>query len=87
MPYTVELSPAAQRQIRKLAPPVQRRIIQRLEGLAALPRPPDARKLAGAEDLYRVRSGEYRIIYQIVDERLVILIVRVGHRREVYRQL
>jgi len=51
------------------------------------PRPPGATKLEGGGELYRIRSGDYRIIYQIRDDRLVVLVVIVGHRREVYRDL
>jgi mRNA interferase RelE/StbE len=57
----------------------------RIDGLANNPRPRDSEKLQGAEDLYRIRSGDYRIIYQIAEARLLVLVVRIGHRREVYR--
>jgi mRNA interferase RelE/StbE len=59
-----------------------RRIMQRIAALADDPRPPGCEKLSGLER-YRVRQGAYRIIYAIEDDRLVVLVVRVGHRREV----
>ena len=59
--------------------------IERIGGSADDPRPPGCQKLSG-RDRYRVRQGAYRIIYAIADERLVVYVVRVGHRREVYRQ-
>lgn len=85
--YTYEISPAAARQIRKLARPVQERIAVRLRRLMEDPRPKDALKLAGQEGLYRIRVGDYRIVYRIVDDALLVVIVRVGHRGEVYSRL
>lgn len=63
----------------------QRRIVKRIEILAVEPRPFGAKKLSGEENLYRIRSGDYRIIYQIQDKILLVLVVKIGHRREVYR--
>lgn len=83
--YRVELKPSAARAVRKLAADVRRRVIARAEALAADPRPPGAEKLEGVRDLYRVRVGDYRIIYQVADKVLLVLVVRVGHRRDVYR--
>ncbi len=60
------------------------RIVRRMQALADDPRPAGCEKLSGQER-YRVRQGVYRIVYEIRDERLVVLIVKVGHRREVYR--
>ena len=60
------------------------RLMQRIRALADDPRPPGCEKLSGL-DRYRVRQGSYRIIYEVQDGRLVVLIVRVGHRRDVYR--
>jgi len=62
-----------------------RRIMQRIRALADDPRPVGCEKLSGQER-YRIRQGSYRIIYEIVDTRLLVLIVKVGHRREVYRR-
>ena len=60
------------------------RIIERVEELASNPRPAGVKKLVSEDNLYRVRVGEYRAVYQIRDRELVVLIVKVGHRREVY---
>jgi mRNA interferase RelE/StbE len=65
----------------------QRRIARTIDALAENPRPRRARKLEGIEELYRVRCGDYRIIYQIQDQRLLVLVVRIRHRREAYRRL
>jgi mRNA interferase RelE/StbE len=83
--YQVELAPAAVRQLKKLTRDIQQRIVQRLEELAQEPRPDGVVKLEGVESLYRIRLGDYRIVYQIQDEILLIMVVKIAHRREVYR--
>lgn len=62
----------------------RRRIITKIEGLSRDPRPPGCEKLSG-EEKYRLRQGDYRILYEIVDTELVVTVVRVGNRRDVYR--
>lgn len=60
------------------------RILKRIEGLKTDPRPPGAEKLSGREK-YRIRQGVYRILYEIQNEQLIVVVVKVGHRRDVYR--
>jgi mRNA interferase RelE/StbE len=62
-----------------------RRIGARIDTLALAPRPAGAKQLAGPERFYRIRVGDYRVVYQVLDKILKVLVVRVGHRREVYR--
>ena len=83
--YRVEFSRPADRQFRALPAEAQRRIAPRINALARVPRPRGAEKLEGVEALYRLRVGDFRIVYQIRAQVLLILVVRVGHRREVYR--
>ena len=83
--YRVEFKPSAAKAVRKLDAESRRRVIARAEALADDPRPPGAEKLEGMPDLYRIRVGDYRIIYQVTDRILLVLVVRVGHRRDVYR--
>lgn len=83
--YRIEISPSASRQLKKLDRTIQGRIFSRLDRLAEEPRPRDASKLEGHEASYRVRVGDYRIIYDLFDDVLVVFVIRVGHRREVYR--
>jgi mRNA interferase RelE/StbE len=85
MAYAVEFSPGAAREFNKLAREIQRRLRPRIDALADYPRPSGAKKLKASEDLWRIRAGDYRIIYEIRDRILVVLVVRVAHRREVYR--
>jgi mRNA interferase RelE/StbE len=82
--FAVEFLPSAARALAKLEPAVQRRIARRLDRLAGDPRA-DAVKLRGAGDVWRARVGDYRILYAIEDERLVVLVIKIGHRRDVYR--
>ncbi|MGH3424252.1 MAG: type II toxin-antitoxin system RelE family toxin [Nocardioidaceae bacterium] len=83
MSYRITLAPAAARQLRKFDPQVRRRIQAALELLASDPRPPAATRLVGGGGEWRVRTGDYRIVYEIEDDELVVLVLRVGHRREV----
>ena len=84
MTYRVEVGPAAVRQLRKLDRPAQRRLQAAIELLAVEPRPSAAKKLVGGNGEWRVRTGDYRIVYEIYDNVLLVLVVAVGHRREIY---
>ena len=86
MPFRVEFAAAASKALEDLPKNDHRRIVARAEALAADPHPPGSMKLQGAEDLWRVRVGVYRIVYAIDDGKLVVLVVRIGHRREVCRR-
>ena len=81
--YRIELRPAAVRALRKLDPAQRHRLQGAIALLAKDPRPPAARSLVGRPAL-RVRVGDYRIIYMVRDDALLIVVVTVGHRREVY---
>jgi mRNA interferase RelE/StbE len=85
MTYKVQFAPRAERHLSRLPIGVQENLVRRAEDLAANPRPTGARKLTGYENRWRVRVGNYRIIYEIRDDILIVLVVAVGHRREVYR--
>ncbi len=84
--YRIEVALAAARQLRKLDHPARRRIEAAVELLASAPRPPGAKKLVGGEGEWRVRTGDYRIVYEIHDHVLRVLVLAVGHRRNVYRR-
>ena len=85
MAYRLEFAPRAHRQFGNLPGSIQARLRPAIEALAENPRPHGVKKLAGEENLYRIRVGDYRVIYKIQGEILVFLIVKIGHRREVYR--
>jgi mRNA interferase RelE/StbE len=83
--YSVELSRDAAKTIRNLDRITQRRLVAKLHELAEYPRPPNVKKLVGDADAWRVRVGDFRIVYEIHDRKLLILVLDIGHRREVYR--
>jgi mRNA interferase RelE/StbE len=85
MAYSILLSPPAERQLKAFTLPVQKRLIKRLKTLRDNPRPQGVKKLAGEDELYRIREGDYRIIYTIQDKELIVLVVKIGDRKEVYR--
>ena len=86
MTYEVALAPAAARQLRKFHPQVRRRVQAAIELLATEPRPPAATRLVGGAGEWRVRTGDYRIVYEIEEERLLVLVLSAGRRREIYQR-
>ena len=84
MTYRIEYTTAAVRQVERLPGVIRVPVLARIEALASAPRPVGAIKLAGS-DAYRIRVGDYRIVYAIADELLVVVIVKVANRRDVYR--
>ena len=83
--YRIEVSATAEKQIRKLDRSDQIRVLRAIQALSKEPRPPGTRKLRGYADVFCVRIGTYRIIYSLEQDRLLIIILKVGHRRDVYR--
>lgn len=86
MTYRIEVAPAALRQLRKLDRVAQRRVQAAIELLATEPRPRGAKKLVGGGGEWRVRTGGYRVVYEIHDSVLLILVVAIGHRRDIYER-
>ena len=82
MPYRVELAPAAQRDLRRLPPQVQARLATPIQALAHTPRPPGVRKVQGQERTWRIRVGQYRVVYDVHDDRQLVVIFKVDRRRE-----
>ena len=83
--YQIEVLPVVVKELQKLPADVQRKLSKKIDALASKPRPEGCEKIKGREHTYRVRVGDYRIIYEVYDKRLVVLIVDAGHRREIYR--
>jgi mRNA interferase RelE/StbE len=84
MTYRLELRPSARKELRKLPHSVYDHAVAGINGLAQNPRPFGVKKLAGYQNRHRIRVGDYRIIYEIHDDVLLVLVVRVAHRREAY---
>ena len=85
MAYTVIIENKAQKEFLKLSPPHDSSVKKSINGLEKNPRPQGVKKLAGSKDGYRVRIGNYRILYTIDDQKKIVTIYRIRHRREVYR--
>lgn len=85
MTYRVEIKRSARKALLALPHDMQRRIGAAIDALATDPRGPGTRKLTGSDLLYRVRVGDYRVVYDIHDDRLLILVVKIGQRRAIYR--
>jgi len=85
MPYRIEFRPSARREFNRLASNIQVRLQPHIDALAENPRPPGCKKMKGKDDLWRIGVGDYRIVYQIHNRVLLVLVVTVGNRSDVYR--
>jgi mRNA interferase RelE/StbE len=85
--YVIEWRPSARKEVRRLDPPVRRRVIEAIGALADDPRPAGSVTLTGSPGWRRIRIGGYRVVYEVNDRALVVLVLRVGSRGEVYRAL
>ena len=83
--YRILIKPSALKEIEAISPKKDRqRLVDRISKLSHNPRPPGCEKLSG-QDKYRIRQGRYRIVYSIEDQELIVYVVKVGHRKDVYR--
>lgn len=82
--YKIVVEARAEKELRKLAPPAQQRIVSAIDGLSENPHPSASRKMIGS-DCIRLRAGDYRVIYKVEGHLLTIFVIAIGHRREVYR--
>jgi len=82
--YAIDFKPSARRELERLSDRLIARLMPKIEGLAADPRPTGCRKLRGYKDLWRVRVGDYRVVFIIDDDHKTVSVTRVAHRREVY---
>lgn len=85
MTYEILYKKSVDKDLRKLSTVNRRQVIAKIQLLATSPFSPGVTKLRGSIDLYRLRHGDYRIIYQVKDKQLIIIVIKIGHRREVYR--
>ena len=82
--YRLLIKPAAVKELEAVSQRDRQRLAARIRALTGQPRPPGAEKLSG-HDLYRVRQGNYRILYEIIDHDLTVTVIKISHRRDVYR--
>ena len=87
MAYRIEFRPAALRDLKRVPKLVRIRLMTAIAALANTPRPPGSVKLQGPEGFHRIRVGDYRVVYLIRDRILLVCVVRMAHRRDVYRDL
>jgi mRNA interferase RelE/StbE len=87
MPHQVRFSKIAEKQYRTLPVPARLQLKPKIDALATDPRPYGAKPLRGIKNLFRIRTGDYRIVYQVLDAELVVLIVKIGDRKTIYRRL
>ena len=85
MPYTVKLDPRAEKELHAADPATRRRLFVAIVALAENPRPPGCKRLHGPVKLWRVRVGDWRVLYDIANRELIVWVLKVAHRREVYR--
>ena len=83
--YSIEISRTAERQLNKLNRDDQRRVVRAILALADDPRPQGSRKLTGYDDVFRIRVGRYRVLYSVSGKKLVIIILKTAHRKDIYR--
>ena len=83
--YDIKIVGAVRRQLKRINREDKKRILDKIESLAENPRPHGYKELKGNENLFRVRTGDYRIIYEIQDKVLIVTVLKVGNRREIYR--
>ena len=84
--YAIEVSATAEKQLRKLNRKDQVRVVRAIRKLAIEPRAPGVRRIRGYDDVYRARVGKYRIIFSIEDRRLIIIVLKIGYRRDIYHR-
>jgi mRNA interferase RelE/StbE len=85
--YEIQLSTEASDFLRQQSKKVTRQIVRKLESLAKEPRPANCVRLKGNSSYYRIRSGDYRIVYTIRDKQVLVLVLKIGHRKDVYKRL
>jgi mRNA interferase RelE/StbE len=82
--YRLLIKPSAVKELEQLPKKDRTRVVTRMQGLSGQPRPPGCEKLTG-HDLFRIRQGRYRILYEVCDQELIVTVYKIGHRGDVYR--
>jgi mRNA interferase RelE/StbE len=83
--YKLEISSTAEKQLKKLSPEDQLRVVKAILRLRSEPFPKGSRKLSGYDDVFRVRVGRYRVLYSVAAKKLIIIVLKIGHRKDIYR--
>ncbi|WP_445367107.1 type II toxin-antitoxin system RelE family toxin [Methylomonas sp. BW4-1] len=83
--YAVEIKRSAQKELSQLPKAVAEKVVTQIRALADDPRPNGCKKLVGTEHSYRIRVNDYRVVYSVLDSRLIIQVIKIGHRKDVYQ--
>ncbi|WKJ91162.1 type II toxin-antitoxin system RelE/ParE family toxin [Methylomonas montana] len=83
--YLIEIKRSAQKELSQLPKPVAEKVVAQIRGLVDNPRPNGCKILVGTEHSYRIRVSDYRVVYSVLDSRLIIQVIKIGHRRDVYQ--
>ena len=84
--YKIEITASAEKSLKKIPKKDLEKVVEAIQVLAISPFPSGCRKLKGEEDVYRVRQGNYRIIYEVIDNKLIVLVLKIGHRKDIYKK-
>ncbi|WP_372655262.1 type II toxin-antitoxin system RelE/ParE family toxin [Halobacteriovorax sp.] len=84
--YKIEITSTAEKSLKKIPKKDLKKVVEAIQVLAISPFPSGCRKLKGEEDVYRVRQGNYRIIYEVIDNKLIVLVLKIGHRKDIYKK-
>jgi mRNA interferase RelE/StbE len=87
MPFQIKIAASALKSLSAIPRHIQRQIVRRIGALRDDPLPSGSKKLHSAQSLYRIRSGDYRILYQIDNDQILVLVLRIAHRRDAYKNL
>jgi mRNA interferase RelE/StbE len=83
--YIIEIKRSAQKELSQLPKPIAEKVVTHIRALADNPRPNGCKKLVGTEHSFRIRVNDYRVLYSVFDQRLIIQVVKIGHRKDVYQ--
>ena len=84
--YKIEITATAEKSLKKIPKKDIQKIVEAIQILAISPFPEGCRKLKGEEDVYRVRQGIYRIIYEVIENKIIVLVLKIGHRKDIYKR-
>lgn len=84
--YKIEITATAEKSLKKIPKKDIQKIVEAIQILAISPFPEGCRKLKGEEDVYRVRQGSYRIIYEVIENKIIVLVLKIGHRKDIYKR-
>ncbi|MGZ8191360.1 MAG: type II toxin-antitoxin system RelE family toxin [Methylococcaceae bacterium] len=83
--YRIEFKQSAKKELARMPRPIAEKVAERIKALAGNPRPDGCKKLTGTEHAYRIRINDYRVVYSIFDQCLIVQVIKIGHRKDIYQ--